>query len=386
MQIFINGRFLSQRKTGIQRYAFETLGALDQLLSESDAHRHIELTILAPHGTPQPSLKVVRFRSVGPFRGHLWEQLSLPTHCQSDFLISFGATGPLFKRQQAVTIHDAAVFVVPDTFDWAFRQWYRLALPLLARRAERLMTVSEFAKAELVRVLGSAAAKARVTGEGWQHIEQVTADMSILRDHQLRPGRYVLAVGSITPHKNLGVIARAMEMLGPGLDIDVVVAGPVNRSVFNSISAPASTASTTLKSIGYVSDEQLRALYEHAGVFVHPSRYEGFGIPPVEAMGLGCPVIASNAAAIPEVCGDGAWYFDPDDAAGLVQQITRIFSEPSERAALVVKGRARAQQHQWRLAAEQFLAMIDQVVRRAGVHERFADSAPRMNSRSSPLH
>ncbi|HMA93205.1 MAG TPA: glycosyltransferase family 1 protein [Polyangiaceae bacterium] len=358
MQIFINGRFLGQRRTGIQRFAFETLNALDQLLSESDVYRNVEFIVVAPHGTPQPTLKVMKFCDVGPFRGHLWEQLTLPAHCRGAFLIGFGATGPLAKKQQVVTIHDAAVFVVPDAFGWAFRQWYRFVLPVLARRAERLMTVSEFAKAELVRYLGVAASHACVTGEGWEHIRDVPAEPSVLANHCLEPGRYVLAVGSISPHKNLSVVARAMELLGRDLDIDFVVAGPVNRSVFRQGKSEGS-----LKLIGYVSDGELRALYEHAGAFVHPSRYEGFGIPPIEAMGLGCPVIASNVAAMPEVCGDAAWYFDPDDAPGLVRLIARMFSEPVERNALIRKGYARAEQHQWRLAAARFLELVDEIAR-----------------------
>jgi glycosyltransferase involved in cell wall biosynthesis len=172
--------------------------------------------------------------------------------------------------------------------------------------------------------------------------------------HNLQPGRYVFAVSSITPHKNFAVIARALPQL-KSLGIQVAVAGAVNDGLFQHTDAEALSG---LKRLGYVTDAELRALYEQALVFVFPSLYEGFGIPPLEAMALGCPVLASNAAAMPEVCGDGALYFDPQDESALAQLITRVATQPHVRADLVAKGTARLEAYSWRNAAQAYLNML----------------------------
>jgi glycosyltransferase involved in cell wall biosynthesis len=362
---FINGRFLTQRLTGVQRYALETLRALDELLADEthELGRDLELTVLAPPGTSAPPLRRIGFRTVGPLAGNAWEQLTLPWACRGELLISFGPTGPALKKRQVVTIHDAAVHVVPEAFSWKFRLWYRLLLPILARRNPRVMTVSNFAKQEVVRFFGADAERVRVSGEGWQHFARVSSDASILARHGLVPGRYVLAVSSITPHKNFAVVARALRSL-TAPDFDVVVTGGNNGKVFGHIDTSTLAG---LKLVGYVSDGELRALYENAAAFVHPSLYEGFGIPPLEAMAMGCPVIASDAAAIPEVCGDAALYFSPRDADALAALMSGLVSDTASRARLVERGRERTARYSWRDAA---LCHLE------GVHEALQGARP----------
>jgi glycosyltransferase involved in cell wall biosynthesis len=148
------------------------------------------------------------------------------------------------------------------------------------------------------------------------------------------------------------------------------VAGSVNSRVFSGITPLSLSA---LKLLGYVSDAQLRALYENAAAYVFPSLYEGFGIPPLEALALGCPVIASNAAAIPEVCGESAWYFAPDDAQGLARLMHAIFEaseslsaqppESSARHAEFAKARAHTlQRYSWRAVAKTHLGIISRLL------------------------
>lgn len=359
MPIYINGRFLMQRQTGVQRYALETLLALDALVSESKALERADIVVLAPRGTTPPPLRAIRFETVGPLTGHAWEQLTLPTVCGSSLLLSFAATGPLIKSRQVITMHDAAVFAVPETYSAAFRNWYRALLPLLARRAEYVVTVSEFSKRELIQHLGPAASRALVSGEGWQHVTRHDADPRILDRHGLGPRKYFLVVGSITPHKNLAVVARAARALGDRLGFTVAVAGPADPNVF---SAAERDGCPVVKLLGYVSEGELRSLYENATAFIHPSKYEGFGIPPIEAMGLGCPVIASRAAAIPEVCGEAAWYFEPDDAVTLANMLRSLMEQPNQRDALISKGHLNVQRHSWRATAECYVSIIERAL------------------------
>jgi glycosyltransferase involved in cell wall biosynthesis len=352
--VFINGRFLTQRVTGVQRYARETLAALDTLLATDSVSPPFELVVLAPRGTASPPLQRIGFECVGPLTGHAWEQLTLARASRAGLLLSFGPTGPLLKKRQVVTIHDASVHAVPQAFSRAFRAWYKLSLPILAQRSRSVMTVSQFSRSEVVRWFGARAEAVHVSGEGWQHVLRVPAEPDILEAHGLRAREYVLAVSSVAPHKNFEVIAQALPFLAD-CDVHVAVVGALGGRVFG---RQRSSRSQRLQWLGYVDDAALRALYENAAAFVHPSRYEGFGIPPLEAMALGCPVIASNAASIPEVCGPAALYFEPDDAEGLAAQIRRVLTVPGERERLHALGRTQLLVHSWEASARAFLSML----------------------------
>jgi glycosyltransferase involved in cell wall biosynthesis len=351
--IYVNGRFLTQKVTGVQRYAREVLHALDALVAENPPD-DFELEVLAPPGTVAPPLRAIRFRSAGPLRGNLWEQCTLPLLARGGLLWSFAATGPIVLSRQVMTLHDAAICAIPEAFTPAFRVWYRLLFGVLVRRVPLILTVSRFSRAEIVRHFGSDPEKIRVMVEGWQHLRRVPADESVLAKHGLRSGRYVLAVSSPTPNKNFRLIAEAVRKLD-AVDFDVAVAGSLDARVFGGGGAPQAPF---MKYLGYVSDAELRALYEHAGLFVYPSLYEGFGIPAVEAMASGCPVVASNSASLPEVCGDAARYVSPHDAAGLARAIAELMRDESLRRTLAERGRVIAERYSWEAAARLNLAAM----------------------------
>lgn len=356
--VYINGRFLTQKVTGVQRYAREVLSALDEVVLASPPS--FELEVLAPPGTVAPPLRALRFRSAGPFRGNVWEQLTLPVLARGGLLWSFTPTGPLVTARQVVTLHDAAVRAIPEAYTATFRAWYRLLFTVLVARVPHVLTVSNFSRDEIVRRFRCDSSKLHVMLEGWQHIRRVAADESVLARHGLRPGRYVLAVSSLTPNKNFKLIAEAVRSLGD-VDFDVAIAGSLDDKIFGAGGAPAAPF---VKYLGYVSDAELRALYENAGVFVYPSLYEGFGIPAIEAMASGCPVIASNSASLPEVCGDGARYVSPRDADGLARAIDELMHDEVERRRLAERGRDVAGRYSWEAAARLNLAVMTDAVER----------------------
>jgi glycosyltransferase involved in cell wall biosynthesis len=269
-------------------------------------------------------------------------------------IVNFGPTGPLVAREQLITIHDAGVRAVASSYGWKFRAWYGALLPALVRRSKVVMTVSNFSREQIVRFFGARSEQIRVTCEGWEHIVRVRADERILAKHGLLRGGYVLSVGSAAPHKNVEVLARAMRRLKPD-EAQVVVVGAVNERVF---ADSGSRLGGAVRHLGYVTDRELRALYAHAGAFVFPSLYEGFGLPPLEAMALDCPVICSNAASLPEVCGDAALYFDPHDDAALADGIRRLLSDEEERRLRIRLGRQRLERYGWRKAARAYLSVI----------------------------
>ena len=155
-------------------------------------------------------------------------------------------------------------------------------------------------------------------------------------------------------HKNFQLVLEAISRLGP-LPFDVAIAGGANSRVFGEAGV---VDSNRIRWLGYVSDSELRALYESAMYFVFPSLYEGFGIPPLEAMTCGCPVLASRSASIPEVCGDATLYFDAHNADDLATLLMHVANDPALCAELKAKGHARAAQFSWERAARQVLAAL----------------------------
>lgn len=344
-EVFINGRFLTQRVTGVQRYARETIQCLDELLANGEGS-DIRWTLLVPSGTFIPSFRHIVVKPVGRLHGHLWEQLELPWYSRKGLLVSLGLTGPLATRRQIITVHDAAVIRIPKAFNWRYRLWYRFLVGWIVARSPRTIAVSDFAAEEAAACYAVPPERLRVATEGWQHLDRVMPDDSILDRHGLRGQAFALAVSSPTPNKNFEAITQAIGMLGHSAP-RCVVAGSADPAIFRA----AGKASDSILRLGYVTDEELKSLYLHASCFIFPSFYEGFGIPPLEAMSCGCPVLASTAPAVREVCGDAPLYFDPYRPEELAQHMLAVFADAALRERMVSAGLARARLYSWAQSA-----------------------------------
>ena len=353
-RIYINGRFLTQQTTGVQRFAREIIRAVDTLVASERSVGKPSIVLLTPTGTtPLTGLHEIECRSVGTLQGQAWEQLELPRYSGDGFSLNLCNTAPLVGHAPVVAIHDAGVFAVPDAYSRAFRIWYRLLHPRLGRRALRILTVSEFSRAELSRYLGIPGDRFTVIANGGEHILREPADQGILGRLGVS-GRYVLAVSSQSAHKNFAGIQAAVKHMRQR-NFALVFAGAANPRVFSTGETTGGEARMT----GRVSDAELRALYENAECFVYPSFYEGFGLPPLEAMTCGCPVVVSRAASLPEVCGDAAVYCDPTDPASIGRALDQVLESSELRSELRRRGEERAAHFTWSRSATALLDLLD---------------------------
>jgi glycosyltransferase involved in cell wall biosynthesis len=353
LSITINGRFLTRPSTGVERFAAELLRAW---WPRYRAGRSAELALPAPDGDGAAAreriaeLSLDMARHFDPdLRGHVWEQLRLPALSRDRVLINLCNSAPVTKRRQLVVLHDAAVISMPGSYGFAYRQGHRWLMRQLLTHAEVIVTVSQFSASELMRCFGRRRATIEVIHPGTEHILREGADTTVLARLGLRDRPFILAVGSRSPTKNLqAALAAAAEL--QDLRIPLVAAGGGNQRVFRS----TGKAQAGLLSTGYVSNAELRALYEAATCFVFPSFYEGFGIPPLEAMHCGCPVVVSRRASLPEACGDAALYAEPDDPSDIARQLRRLIESPALRAEMSAAGLVHAKKFSWAAAAERF--------------------------------
>lgn len=357
--IHINGRFLVQPISGVQRYARELLTALDRHLVRDSAlaARLGPIPVWYPDGeTPldPPDWKHLKITPLPNRKGHAWEQLTLGGKARNGLLVSLCGSGPLMCRNQILVIHDANIWAFPEAFSRPYRLFHKTMRPLLARRVTQLATVSRFSAGELGRCLRVPAERFGVIYNSAEHMLSSTGDEDTLQRYGLSPGGYLFAAGNQSPNKN---IARLIEALAPlGEDAPaLVIAGGFAPGV-----SQARIAQTDrIRLVGRVSDAELQTLYANAQAFLWPSLYEGFGIPPLEAMSLGTPVLSSNTSAMPEVLGNAVRYFDPED----VPDITRCLQEflaldDAEQTALGEAGRARAAEYSWEASAARLLTYM----------------------------
>lgn len=359
--ISINGRFLGQPLTGVQRFALELTKALDRRIGAGavpEALKGARWRLLAPHDAPETGeFRHIALERFGPFSGHLWEQTSLARHAAGGILVGFGGSGPLLHRRQLVVIHDVTIFRHPEAFSRSYRTTHKL-LGFGLTRTARIATVSRFSRGELGTVFGVAPEAIPVIYNATDHFTGLVPDETVLHRLGLEGRNFFFMLGTLKPNKNVDFAIRAFDALGDR-GWKLVIAGALDKSGVFKADAPASAENLVFT--GRLTDAEIVALERHARAFVFPSLYEGFGIPPLEAMTQGCPVLAADIPAVREACGEAALYFDPRDRGSLEAALRRVMDAGGDALGLAEKGHANLARFSWDKSAETLLATLSEM-------------------------
>lgn len=349
--VFINGRFLGRPVTGVERFAGMLLREIDRRAGLGGSG----WLVVAPAGVARPAwLKHLPFIHAGRLGGHAWEQTELAWAARRGTLVSLCNSGPVLHPRHLVVIHDALVYRFPENFAPRYARIHQLLGRLLARRAQ-LATVSAFSRRELSSVLGLAEDAIRVIPNAADHGAAITPDRAILARLGLEGRPFLLFVGSPARNKNLAAAVRAFLALAP-TDAALVITGDAAK-VFAGSGLPA--LPDQVVSTGRLTDEEVWALYGGARALVFPSLYEGFGIPPLEAMSLGCPVLAADIPPVREVCGDAALYFDPHSSEAIAIAMRTALSGAMDAEAMRLAGQRQAGLFSWQASADRLLEAVE---------------------------
>jgi glycosyltransferase involved in cell wall biosynthesis len=353
MAYAINGKFTAQPFTGVQRVAYELTRAMQMQANPGD-----ELEVFVPQNAVEPGSLLKRLRRYPWLRGTLWEQITLPIAARGTTLLNLCNTNPIFKRGQVVMVHDMAVYDVPQGFSRKFLLWYRLCFSMLRRMRPTILTVSTFSKQRICHHLEIDASRVEVVTPGADHLDRIVSDPAITERLELVKDAFCVIVGSLDPRKNLQRVLDAVDQLDHLRHVKFVIVGGRNPRVFNGEPIGQAAQSRQVVWAGFVSDGELKALYQSAGCLVFPSLYEGFGLPPLEAMYCGCPVVASSRASIPEACGDAAMYCDPTSARDIAEKISLMMSDKALRQDYRAKGLLHAREYRWERSARRLLEIL----------------------------
>jgi glycosyltransferase involved in cell wall biosynthesis len=331
----VNGRFLTQPVTGVQRYAWNVCAAINASLSLVEAHA----PIIAPPSAPDPGFSAMPLIGSGPFSGQLWKRSVLPARCQGR-LLNLGNLGPLVTADQVICIHDANKFVEPESCGGSFRVVYSTVQRVLARRAAH-------------RYLPVRAADIEVLPTGHEHALAWDPASARIAPSDADERGFVLALGSRARHKKLQLLINIAPQVA-AMGLEVVIAGG-GAGIFTE---EVLASLPNVKMFGQLTDHHLAYLMDRAVCLVFPSWTEGFGLPIVEAMARGCPVISSDRVSMPEVCGDAALMAAPDNSAAWTSHLHRLLASPELRRDLITRGRGQVGLFSWTKTAAQYLDLM----------------------------
>ena len=296
---------MTQQLTGVQRYANEIIAEFDKLIPKGV----VELAVPS-NAVDLPNYENIKIVRTGAFKGNMWEQISFPLYLIKNKAVGVNLcnVAPLIKPD-IVCIHDVNFLANPHFYDKNFVRWYKLQFKNSCKNAKMILTVSNFSKNEIKKYSAKINCKIKVIPNAWQHFNRIIEDDSIFeKNKQLIKNNYYFSLMSVNKNKNLKWILNVAK-INP--NIIFAVAGGGNLKVFGE-EIDLGTLSNVVY-LGRVSDEEAKSLMKNCKAFLFPTYYEGFGIPPLEAMSTGAKAIVSNSSCMPEIYQNSVYYVNPDD-------------------------------------------------------------------------
>ncbi len=361
-KIGINASFTHDQPTGLGIYTYEITKELlkknldivvytssHNLKKEYPHNVHLINSITSPHKR---------------FKGHLariiWEQFCLPFYYRKHKLLSLynpvpeGILYPCFN--QIITVHDILPLLYPHIYP-RMKYYSRFLLPWLLKYSPIIICVSESTKKDIINAYNLKGKNIHVIYEGCRLKDVPKKGRQIKKEYNIK--NYIFYVGDMRPYKNL---KRALEAFSrvPIKDLYFIIGGKKDTKFYPELKEKVKNLGLCDRVIftDYIKDEDLPFFYKEASLFVFPSLYEGFGLPPLESMACGCPVLVSNAASLPEVCGDAAYYVDPYNVDSIAEGIYKVMTDKDLKQKLIQKGRKRVKLFSWEKTAQQVLEIL----------------------------
>lgn len=371
MRVGIMGRSLRAQQSGVGRYTRNLVEALCEALpadspvvfltqDHTGLSRNDVTAVYAPFPTPSEYARA------------LWEQTVVPREARRQGITVYHSPNyilPLALRcPSVVTVHDVIFRSLPQLHRWQSRLYLSFFTNWAVRRADCLIAVSQTTADELARYYPAAKSKTQVIYQGLDPIFHNPPSADKVCEFRLRKGierPYILFVGTLEPRKNLARLLDAYRQLVEEWAVahDLVICGAIgwHTRPFQQALAQASIEHR-VRLTGYVADEELPLWYAAADLFVYPSLFEGFGLPPLEAMACGAPVVTSNNSSLPEAVGDAAILVDPTDVRAIAEGIACVLECPDLAESLRVRGHQQVQRFNWHVAAGQIIELYQNVI------------------------
>lgn len=365
MRIAINGRFLGQRITGVQRVCREFTHAFDRLLAAGELPGvSARIIVPAADAIEDPGYEAIEVVRTGHRRGYAWEQIELAKAAGPDLLLSLANLAPVSRlvgkaRPNVVMVHDLSYAYFPSAYSLPFRIAYTFVMHFVMRRADIVITVSESERAAILAHFPN------ISGLGERIMvapNGVSPPLAAPPGPPAEREKFGLYVGSLSKRKNIeGVIETAIRLAREqGLRF-VFVGGAGSAFATAHFDIPTDVAGR-LEFVGQVDDGAVLAdYYRRAAVLLFPSHYESSGLPPTEAMSYGCPVVVSRIPSLVERCGEAAEYCDPDDIGSIVAAVLRVVTDPARAAALSKAGLTRAAMFSWEAPVRTLVAAAERI-------------------------
>jgi glycosyltransferase involved in cell wall biosynthesis len=362
MKLLVNGRFLGQKVTGVQRYSREFLLTLDKLLKEGILDKNFwDIKLVCPPNSDHLDFSCIERVSFGKLKGQLWEQIELPTYIafnsESRILLCPGNSAPLLSLTNStktiVVVHCLSHVYYPEDYSLFFRLFYKIITPTVMRFSDLLITDSKSEKDRILELYPNIGKKSVSIQCGGLSDEKILGIAQPLQDISIPLGdldeneSFILSVGSLSCRKNLSGILEAAVILSKISKLKLVVVGVDSRVVKSAYKSIDNLQSDRVLFMGHVTDKTLAELYRRALCLLFPSFHEGSGLPPLEAMAYGCPVIASDIPVLRERCGEAAVYCNPHRPKTIADAVIKLSEDNGLKSHLKQAGIARSKYLSW---------------------------------------